>query len=74
MNDGQRVIAKVPHPNAGPQVLTTASEVPTMEFAQTVLSLPVPQVLASSATDQNPVQAEYIIIEEARGSQLHKVW
>ena len=74
MDDGQRVIAKVPHPNAGPQVLTTASEVATMEFARNILNLPAPQVLAWSATDQNPVQAEYIIMEEARGSQLHEVW
>jgi hypothetical protein len=45
-----------------------------MEFARTVLNIPVPQVLAWSATDQNPVQAEYIIMEEARGSRLHEVW
>jgi hypothetical protein len=74
MEDGRRVIAKVPHPNAGPRVLTTASEVATMEFVRTILNIPVPQVLAWSATDQNPVQAEYIIMEEASGSQLHKVW
>ncbi|KAF1358902.1 kinase-like protein, partial [Lizonia empirigonia] len=74
MEDGQKVIAKIPHPNAGPQVLTIASEVATMEFAQTILDIPVPKVLAWSATDQNPVQAEYIIMEEAKGSQLHEVW
>lgn len=74
MENGQKVIAKVPHPNAGPQVLTTSSEVATMEFARTVLDIPVPKVLAWSATDQNPVRAEYIIMEEARGSQLHEVW
>ena len=74
MEDGRGVIAKIPHPNAGPPVLTTASEVATMEFARAILDLPVPQVLAWSATDQNPVQAEYIIMEEARGSQLHEVW
>ncbi|KAJ4983835.1 hypothetical protein SVAN01_10698 [Stagonosporopsis vannaccii] len=74
MEDGQKVIAKIPHPNAGPTVLTTSSEVATMEFARDILNLPVPKVLAWSATDQNPVQAEYIIMEEAQGSQLHKVW
>ncbi|XP_014561693.1 hypothetical protein COCVIDRAFT_33286 [Bipolaris victoriae FI3] len=57
MEDGQKIIAKVPHPNAGPRILTTASEVATMD-----------------ATDQNPVQAEYIIMEQARGSQLHETW
>lgn len=74
MDDGQKAIAKIPHPNAGPRVLTTASGVATMEFVSTVLKIPVPRVLAWSATDQNPVQAEYIIMEEARGSRLHEVW
>jgi hypothetical protein len=74
MEDGQKVIAKVPHPNAGPRILTTASEVATMEFVRTILNIPVPRVLAWSATDQNPVQAEYIIMKEARGSQLHEIW
>lgn len=74
MEDGKRVIAKIPHPNAGPRVLTTASEVATMEFARNILEIPVPRVLAWSATDQNPVQSEYIIMEEASGHQLHEVW
>lgn len=74
MNDGQKVIVKIPHPNAGPSVLTTASEVATMEFVRTVLDIPVPRVLAWSATEQNPVKAEYIIMEEARGSPLHEIW
>jgi hypothetical protein len=74
MEDGQKVIAKIPHPNAGPRELTTASEVATIEFARTILNIPVPKVLAWSATEQNPVQAEYTIIEEARGSRLHEVW
>lgn len=45
-----------------------------MEFARTILDIPVPRVLAWSATEQNPVQAECIIMEDARGSQLHEVW
>lgn len=74
MKDGQKIIAKIPHPNAGPPMYTTASEVATMNFAKTILDLPVPKVLAWSATDQNPVESEYIIMEEAKGSQLHEVW
>ncbi|KAJ4376327.1 Phosphotransferase enzyme [Neocucurbitaria cava] len=74
MSDGRKIIAKVPHPNSGPRSLTTESEVATMEFARAILNIPVPKVLAWCATDQNPVQAEYIIMEEARGSQLHEVW
>lgn len=38
------------------------------------MNIPVPRVLAWGATDQNPAQAEYIIMEEARGSQFHEVW
>lgn len=74
MEDGQKVIAKIPHPNAEPRSLTTASEVANMEFARTVLDLPVPKVLAWSATDRNPVEAEYIIMEEVKGLQLYEVW
>lgn len=74
MDNERHVIAKVPHPNAGPKGLTTASEVATMDFVRTVLKLPVPRVLDWSATNENPVQAEYIIMDKARGSQLHEVW
>ena len=68
------MIAKIPHPNAGPSSLTTASEVATLDFVRTVLNVPAPKVLAWNAPSQNQVRAEYIIMEEAKGSQLHKVW
>ncbi|KAF2010202.1 phosphotransferase enzyme family protein [Aaosphaeria arxii CBS 175.79] len=74
MDDGQIVVGKIPHPNAGPSFFTTASEVATMEYARSVLGLPVPKVLAWSASDNNPVGAEYIIMEEAKGTQLNRVW
>ncbi|RJE24536.1 hypothetical protein PHISCL_03123 [Aspergillus sclerotialis] len=74
MDGGRNIIAKIPHPNAGPEVYTTASEVATMDFARSVLDLPVPKVLAWSATATNPVESEYILMEEAKGSQLHDVW
>ena len=74
MDDGQRVVAKVPHPNAGPKGLTTASEVATMEFVREVLVVPVPRVLAWSAEEGGEVGAEYIIMEEAQGRQLSGVW
>lgn len=44
-----------------------------MDFARTVLDLPVPKVLAWSAA-MDPVESEYILMEEAKGSQLHGVW
>jgi len=73
MQDGQKVIAKIPNPNVGPAHYTTASEVATMEFCRTILDVPVPKVLGWSSTAENPVQAEYILMEEAQGTQLHKV-
>lgn len=74
LQNGQNIIAKIPNPNAGPAEYTTASEVATMEFGRTILNLPIPEVLAWSATTQNPCRSEYVIMEEAEGSQLHKVW
>jgi hypothetical protein len=32
MNNGREVLAKIPHPNAGPAFYTTASEVATRQF------------------------------------------
>jgi hypothetical protein len=32
MNDGKRVLARIPNPNAGPAFYSTASEVATMEL------------------------------------------
>jgi hypothetical protein len=39
-----------------------------------VLNIPVPKVFAWSAAANNPVEAEYIIMEEAPGTQLEDVW
>ncbi|EEQ33627.1 Phosphotransferase enzyme [Microsporum canis] len=74
MDNGSTVIARIPHPIAGPKYYTTASEVATMDFARTVLQIPVPRVHAWSARVDNPVGAEYIIMEEASGAKLEDVW
>ncbi|PYI11902.1 hypothetical protein BO78DRAFT_302318 [Aspergillus sclerotiicarbonarius CBS 121057] len=75
MQDGTRVVGKVPNPNAGRPHYTTASEVATMDFVRNELSTPVPRVLAwSSKANENPVGAEYIIMEKVEGVQLDKVW
>ncbi|RAK96065.1 phosphotransferase enzyme family protein [Aspergillus ibericus CBS 121593] len=75
MQDGTQVVGKVPNPNAGRPHYTTASEVATMDFVRNELSTPVPRVLAwSSEANENPVGAEYIIMEKAEGVQLDKVW
>ncbi|UPX16985.1 uncharacterized protein EKO05_0007364 [Ascochyta rabiei] len=74
MDDGTIVIARIPNPNAGPPFKTTASEVATMDFARTVLEIPVPKVLSWSGEAENPVESEYILMEEATGNQLGEIW
>ncbi|DAA74701.1 TPA_exp: Uncharacterized protein A8136_3017 [Trichophyton benhamiae CBS 112371] len=74
MDNGSTLVARIPHPIAGPKYYTTASEVATMDFARTVLQIPVPQVYAWSPHVDNPVGAEYIIMEEAVGTKLEDVW
>ncbi|KAG4434115.1 hypothetical protein IFR05_010395 [Cadophora sp. M221] len=74
MDDGTIVIARIPNPNAGPPFKTTASEVATMDFARTALEIPVPKVLSWSGEAENPVESEYILMEEATGNQLGEVW
>ncbi|KAL3250473.1 hypothetical protein ABHI18_011187 [Aspergillus niger] len=75
MQDGTQVVGKVPNPNAGRPHYTTASEVATMDFARNKLSTPVPKVLSwSSKANENPVGAEYVIMEKVGGVQLGKVW
>ncbi|KAI1305469.1 kinase-like domain-containing protein [Xylaria venustula] len=74
MDNGSAIIARIPNPNAGSPRWTTASEVATMDFALSILGLPVPKVLAWNMDADNPVQSEYIIMEEATGTQLSQVW
>ncbi|CAD6444631.1 e0f26d8e-30fa-4e00-934e-4dc87380c179 [Sclerotinia trifoliorum] len=75
MDNGTQVVAKVPKPSAGRPHFTTASEVATMDFARNVLGAPVPKVFAWSSTAQeNPVGAEYIIMEKVPGIELEHVW
>ncbi|KKZ63150.1 hypothetical protein EMCG_02527 [[Emmonsia] crescens] len=75
MSDGREVIAKLPNPNAGRPHFTTASEVATMDFLRNVLHIPVPRVYAwNSRASENPVRAEYIIMEKQAGVMLSDVW
>ncbi|KAJ0423516.1 phosphotransferase enzyme family protein [Aspergillus carlsbadensis] len=75
MDDGREVIAKLPNPNAGRPHFTTASEVATMDFLRNALSLPVPKVYAwSSRASENPLGAEYILMEKQAGVVLTDVW
>ncbi|KAJ5471088.1 hypothetical protein N7530_008445 [Penicillium desertorum] len=64
MNNRKRVIARIQNLNAGPAFYTTTSE------ARDFLQIPVPRIFARSATPDNAVSSEYIIIEEVSGTQL----
>jgi hypothetical protein len=45
-----------------------------MDFLRAVLKLPVPEVLAYSATSDNSVGAEYILMERVEGESLSSRW
>ncbi|KAI2729559.1 hypothetical protein DTO027I6_1568 [Penicillium roqueforti] len=74
MNDGKIVLARIPNPNAGPAFYSTASEVATTELTRDVLQIPGPRIFDWSATSNNAVGSEYIIMEEASGTQLGVAW
>ncbi|RAL17480.1 uncharacterized protein BO97DRAFT_447899 [Aspergillus homomorphus CBS 101889] len=61
MNDGNEVIAKIPCPNSGTPLLTTASEVATLQF--------FPEVYVWCSDPTNPVGAEYILMEKILGER-----
>lgn len=73
-DDGHEVIARIPTPIAGPPLYTTASEVATIDFLQTVLGIPVPKTLDYSTSSNNSVGAEYIIMERVHGESLASRW
>ncbi|KAI1932978.1 hypothetical protein LOZ66_006664 [Ophidiomyces ophidiicola] len=77
MDNGTKVVAKIPYPNVGVPYYTTASEVATMDCARNVLQTPAPQIYAWSASidpKKNPVGAEFIIMEKVSGVPLSDVW
>ncbi|PNS16412.1 Altered inheritance of mitochondria protein 9, mitochondrial [Sphaceloma murrayae] len=74
MEDHTAEIARIPNQKAESSSMSIASEVATMDFASSILGLPVPKVLSYGAHADNPVQSEYIIMEEASGTQLGKMW
>ncbi|RJE23577.1 Phosphotransferase enzyme family [Aspergillus sclerotialis] len=68
MQDGRGVVAKLPNLNAGPELFATAGEVVTLKY---VAGIAVPEVYAWDANlNGNPVDVEYIIIENASGVML----
>ncbi|KZT25834.1 phosphotransferase family protein [Neolentinus lepideus HHB14362 ss-1] len=74
LDNSKDIIARIKTPHAGPPHLVTASEVATIQFVRS-LGIPTPAILDwSSQAEQNPAEAEYIIMEKAAGVELSKVW
>jgi aminoglycoside phosphotransferase (APT) family kinase protein len=71
--DGLQIIARLPYPSTYPKHLSVASEVATMNLVRSY-GVPVPKVLAYSATSNNAVGAEYIIMEKVNGRDLGDIW
>jgi aminoglycoside phosphotransferase (APT) family kinase protein len=73
MRDGFRLVARIPYPTTAPKSFAVASEVATMDFLRSH-GIPVPKVYAYSATSDNAVGVEYIIMEMLEGRQIGDYW
>ena len=71
--DGLQVIARLPYPSTYLKHFSVASEVATMDLVRSY-GVPVPKVLDYSATSNNAVGAEYIIMEKVNGRDLGDIW
>ncbi len=69
-DNGTRVVARLPFPTAGPRKLLIQSEVATLDFLYRRFGMPVPKVLAWSATHEHPVGSEYILMEYCAGTSM----
>ncbi|KAE8404616.1 hypothetical protein BDV37DRAFT_271277 [Aspergillus pseudonomiae] len=74
MDTGSCVVAKLPTSIAGPPRLMNNSEVATITYLQSKISLPMPRILDWNDDPSNPIGTVYIIQEHAVGVQLHQVW
>ena len=73
MKDGTQVLARLPYPSTVPKRLAVASEVATIDLIRSH-GIPVPKVLDYSANAENPVGAEYIIMEKVQGNPIGTSW
>lgn len=72
MRDGLCMIARIPYPSTLPKRQAVASEVATLSFLR-AKGIPTPKVLGYSA-DENPVGADYILMEKLSGTPLGDAW
>ncbi|KAF2086877.1 kinase-like protein [Saccharata proteae CBS 121410] len=73
MHDGFQMLARLPYPSTVPKRLAVASEVATMDLVRSH-GIPVPKIYSYSHSSDNPVGAEYIIMEKVRGKPAGEIW
>ncbi|TVY91372.1 Altered inheritance of mitochondria protein, mitochondrial [Lachnellula willkommii] len=71
--DGIPVIARLPYPSTYPKHFTVASEVATINLVRSY-GVPAPKILGYSATSNNAVGSEYVIMEKVAGRDLGDIW
>ncbi|KAL8829820.1 MAG: hypothetical protein Q9170_005999, partial [Blastenia crenularia] len=85
MDNASRVVARLPTRISGPPKLTTNSEVATIKYCELrvlclvitqllIFVIPIPKILEWSDDSTNAIGSEYIIMEHAKGVQLHQIW
>ncbi|THV51389.1 hypothetical protein BGAL_0112g00090 [Botrytis galanthina] len=74
LDDGKRVVVRLPTRVAGPSALTTNSEVATIAYVKSHTTIPVPHILAWSDDASNPIGSEYIIMRHVTGVPLRERW
>ncbi|PLN86244.1 protein kinase-like protein [Aspergillus taichungensis] len=72
-NDGKSVLARLPYPSTQPAHYTVSSEAATLAYLRQQ-GFPTPEVHAWCPDRENPVGAEYIIMEKMDGVPLGEVW
>ncbi|CAG7998854.1 unnamed protein product [Penicillium salamii] len=68
------VITQILTPIARPPHYITTSKITTIDFLQSILKLSILKVLAYSASSDNPIRAEYILIERVKKENLSSKW
>ncbi|RMD44905.1 hypothetical protein DV735_g23, partial [Chaetothyriales sp. CBS 134920] len=74
MKDGSEVLARLPYPSTKPHQLAMASEAATLDLVRAA-GVPAPKVLYySTDAAQNPVGAEFMIMEKVPGRPIGDLW
>jgi aminoglycoside phosphotransferase (APT) family kinase protein len=73
MKDGSEALARLPYSSTKPNQLAIDSEVATLNLVR-ACGIPVPKVFCYSIDADNPVGAEFIIMEKIPGRPIGDRW